>query len=64
MFNATGIDAEELQDHNEIFVDTGAARVSPVTPTAQRARRGERVTVSVDVSHPLIFPDDEERNFE
>ncbi|MFV0476010.1 MAG: ABC transporter ATP-binding protein [Pikeienuella sp.] len=53
-----GFITEELQDHNEIFVDIGAVRVALVTPPGVRVARGEEVTVSVDPEHLLLFPSD------
>ncbi len=51
-----GFITEELQDHNEIFVDIGATRISLVAPSGQRVARDEEVTVSVDPEHLLLFP--------
>lgn len=55
-FDAVGFITEELQDHNEIFVDIGKTRVSLVTPPHQRVARGEKVTLSIDPEHLLLFP--------
>ncbi|MCF1711125.1 ABC transporter ATP-binding protein [Tabrizicola sp. J26] len=51
-----GFITEELQDHNEIFVDVGRTRIALVTPPGQKVHRGEDVTVSVDPDHLLLFP--------
>lgn len=53
-----GFITEELQDHNEIFVDVGRARVALVTPPGQKVVRGEEVTLSVDPENLLLFPAD------
>lgn len=53
---ARGFITEELQDHNEIFVDVGRVRLSLVTPPGQRVARGEAVTISVDPDNLLLFP--------
>jgi len=53
-----GFITEELQDHNEIFVDVGSVRVAIVTPPGLRVARGEAVTISVDPEHLLLFPAD------
>lgn len=52
----TGFITEELQDHNEIFVDIGKTRVSLVAPPNQRVQRGEPVTISIAPEHLLLFP--------
>ena len=59
-----GFVTEELQDHNEIFVDIGSSRVSLVAGSHVKVRRGEDVTVSIDPEHLLLFPDGKEREFE
>lgn len=53
-----GFITEQLQDHNEIFVDVGRVRVALVTPPGPGLRRGEAVTLSVDPDHLLLFPAD------
>lgn len=53
-----GFITEELQDHNEIFVDVGNVRVALVTPPGTKVARGEEVTISVDPEHLLLFPSD------
>lgn len=64
VLRGTGFLTEELQDHNEIFVDIGDTRVSLIASSAQRVQRGEEVTVSIDPDHLLLFPDGVEREFE
>jgi len=59
-----GFVTEELQDHNEIFVDIGKTRISLIAAPDQRVHRGEDVTVSIDPTHLLLFPDGVEREFE
>ncbi len=63
-FSAKGFVTEELQDHNEIFIDIGGTRVSLVAAPDQRVQRGEDVTVSIDPEHLLLFPAGAEREFE
>lgn len=46
---------ELLQDHNIIFVDIGATRVSLVTPPDIRAARAEEITLSIDPDQLLLF---------
>lgn len=53
-----GFITEELQDHNEIFVDVGSVRVAIVAPPGLRVARGEEVMISVDPEHLLLFPAD------
>ena len=53
-----GFITEELQDHNEIFVDVGGVRVAIVTPPGQKVARGEDVMISVDPENLLLFPAD------
>ncbi len=53
-----GFITEELQDHNEIFVDVGSVRVSLIAPPGMKVARNETVTLSVDPDHLLLFPAD------
>jgi multiple sugar transport system ATP-binding protein len=54
-----GFITEELQDHNEIFVDVGSgARVAGHAARGERVARNEAVTISVDPDHLLLFPAD------
>ncbi|MBM3635971.1 MAG: ABC transporter ATP-binding protein [Alphaproteobacteria bacterium] len=55
-FLGIGFITEELQDHNEIFVDIGKTRVSLITPPNQRVKRGEAVSISINPEHLLLFP--------
>lgn len=61
-----GFITEELQDHNEIFVDVGETRVSLVTPPDKHVARGEEVTISINPDHLLLFPprQQKEENFD
>lgn len=52
---ATVFLTEELQDQNIVFADVGKNRLSVVTPPSVRPRRGERITLSIDPQHLLLF---------
>lgn len=52
---ATVFLTEELQDQNIVFADVGKNRLSVVTPPSVRPRRGERITLSIDPHHLLLF---------
>lgn len=52
---ATVFLTEELQDQNIVFADVGKNRISVVTPPSVRPERGERVTLSIDPQHLLLF---------
>jgi multiple sugar transport system ATP-binding protein len=56
VLEGTAFITEELQDHNEIFVDIGELKISLIAPPNQRADRGEPVPVSLDPKHILLFP--------
>ena len=60
VLEGTAFITEELQDHNEIFVDIGELKISLIAPPNQRADRGEPVHVSLDPKHILIFPNHDE----
>ena len=52
---ATVFLTEELQDQNIVFADVGKNRLSVVAPPSVRPRRGERITLSIDPQHLLLF---------
>ena len=54
-FAATVFLTEHLQDHNIVFADVGGTRLSVVTPVSTSPKRGERVTLSVEPQHFLLF---------
>jgi multiple sugar transport system ATP-binding protein len=56
VLQGTAFITEELQDHNEIFIDIGDIRISLIAPPHQRADRGEAVAISVDPKQLLLFP--------
>jgi multiple sugar transport system ATP-binding protein len=59
VLQGTAFITEELQDHNEIFIDIGDIRISLIAPPHQRADRGEAVTISVDPQQLLLFSNHE-----
>ncbi|MGD9138671.1 MAG: ABC transporter ATP-binding protein [Desulfobacterales bacterium] len=59
VLQGTAFITEELQDHNEIFIDIGNLKISLIAPPHQRPDRGETVTVSIDPKQLLLFPNHE-----
>jgi len=60
LLKGKGFLTEQLQDHNEVFVDIGHERISLIAPSSQQVSRGEEVSVSIDPHHLLFFDENVE----